>query len=144
VRLASNTLVPFQSEHDNRFDLHRDSVGGNAVVGDERWTGSFGVNVDLVARSHCSVAIIATQDILVMLSVHVLQLEACLLKTICALEQDIMEKFEFFPIKCRTERARQIYHKREAEAATRQAIQEGKKPLKSKVGINFALLIACW
>jgi hypothetical protein len=47
--------------------LRRDSVGGTAVVGDERWTGSFGVNVDLVARSHCSVALIATQDILVMM-----------------------------------------------------------------------------
>ena len=43
----------------------RDSVGGNNVVGDERWTGSFGVNVDLVARTHCSVALIKTQDILV-------------------------------------------------------------------------------
>ncbi len=50
--------------------MSSDSVGGNSVVGDERWTGSFGVNVDLVARSHCSVAIIAKQDILVMPSVH--------------------------------------------------------------------------
>jgi hypothetical protein len=59
--------------------MSSDSVGGNSVVGDERWTGSFGVNVDLVARSHCSVAIIAKQDILVMPSVHfALQLESVL------------------------------------------------------------------
>ena len=47
--------------------LCRDSVGGNAIVGDSRWTGSFGVNLDLVARSHCSVGIISTKDILVRL-----------------------------------------------------------------------------
>ena len=40
-------------------------MGGNAVVGDPRWTGSYGVNVDLVAQSHCSVAFICTEDILV-------------------------------------------------------------------------------
>jgi hypothetical protein len=55
------------------FAIHSDSVGGNAVVGDERWTGSFGVNVDLVARSHCSVAMIASQDILVTPCVHALR-----------------------------------------------------------------------
>ena len=44
---------------------HRDSVGGSAVVGDVRWTGTFGVNVDLVAKSHCSVELIRTEDILV-------------------------------------------------------------------------------
>jgi hypothetical protein len=54
------------------FLLCRDSVGGNAVVGDERWTGSFGINVDLVARSHCSVELIATEDILVIFSTHAL------------------------------------------------------------------------
>ncbi len=58
--------------------VRRDSVGGNSVVGDQRWTGSFGVNVDLVARSHCSVALIASQDILVMPSIPALQLEAVL------------------------------------------------------------------
>ncbi len=46
--------------------MHRDSVGGNAIVGDKRWTGSFGVNVDLVARTHCSVGIISTKDIQVL------------------------------------------------------------------------------
>ena len=45
--------------------MHRDSVGGNVVVGDKRWTGLYGVNVDLIARTHCSVAFISTNDILV-------------------------------------------------------------------------------
>ena len=40
-------------------------MGGSAVVGDKRWTGTFGVNVDLVAKSHCSVELIRTEDILV-------------------------------------------------------------------------------
>ncbi len=33
------------------------------MVGDTRWAGAFGVNVDLVARSHCSVEIIKLEDI---------------------------------------------------------------------------------
>ena len=44
---------------------HSDSVGGSTVVGDKRWTGTFGVNVDLVAKSHCSMELIRTEDILV-------------------------------------------------------------------------------
>jgi hypothetical protein len=48
-----------------------------------------------------------------------------------------MEKFEFFPIKCRTERARQTYKKREEAAGPRHAYREEKKQLKSKVDINF-------
>ena len=41
----------------------RDSIGDSAVMGDTRWAGAFGVNVDLVARSHCSVEIIKLEDI---------------------------------------------------------------------------------
>jgi hypothetical protein len=52
--------IPFPEE-----TMCRDSVGDNCVVGDLRWTGSYGVNVDLVARSHCSLAFISTKDILV-------------------------------------------------------------------------------
>ena len=36
------------------------------MAGDSRWAGSYGVNVDFVARSHCSVAFIALEDIQVM------------------------------------------------------------------------------
>jgi hypothetical protein len=46
--------------------LGRDSVGDCAVAGDHRWAGIFGVNVDFVARSHCSVALITVEDIQVM------------------------------------------------------------------------------
>jgi hypothetical protein len=38
-------------------------MGASAVAGDPRWSGSFGVNVDFVARSHCSVEIITLDDI---------------------------------------------------------------------------------
>ena len=33
------------------------------MVGDPRWTGAFGVNVDVIARTHCSVEIIKIEDI---------------------------------------------------------------------------------
>ena len=33
------------------------------MVGDLRWSGSFGVSIDFVARCHCSVEIIAVEDI---------------------------------------------------------------------------------
>jgi hypothetical protein len=42
---------------------HRDSVGGTAVIGDLRWTGSYGINADLIAKTHCSVEYIKTKDI---------------------------------------------------------------------------------
>ncbi len=35
------------------------------MIGDLRWTGIFGVNVDVVARTHCSVELIKTEDVLV-------------------------------------------------------------------------------
>jgi hypothetical protein len=40
-------------------------MGDCAVAGDLRWSGAYGVDVDFVARSHCSVAIIPIEDILV-------------------------------------------------------------------------------
>ena len=43
----------------------RDSVGASAIAGDLRWAGSFGVNIDFVARSHCSVEIILLEDMIV-------------------------------------------------------------------------------
>ena len=42
-----------------------DSIGDNSIAGDKRWAGSFGVNVDFVARTHCSVEFISTEDITV-------------------------------------------------------------------------------
>ena len=41
----------------------RDCFGDTAVVGDMRWTGKFGISADLVARDHCSVEFIRTDDI---------------------------------------------------------------------------------
>jgi hypothetical protein len=38
-------------------------MGDCSIAGDLRWGGSFGVNVDFVARSHCSVEVIALEDI---------------------------------------------------------------------------------
>ncbi len=48
-----------------------------------------------------------------------------------------MEQFEFLPIKCRTERARLLYHRNKEAADNKQvkAVEEGKPPLKSKVGM---------
>jgi hypothetical protein len=40
-----------------------DSIGGCTVVGDLRWAGAYGVQADFVARTHCSVEIIMTEDI---------------------------------------------------------------------------------
>ena len=63
LQMADATLTTFSHLSPHYFG--RDSVGGSTVVGDKRWTGTFGVNVDLVAKSHCSVELIMTEDILV-------------------------------------------------------------------------------
>jgi hypothetical protein len=41
----------------------RDSFGESSIAGDKRWAGSYGVSIDFVARSHCSVEIILIEDI---------------------------------------------------------------------------------
>jgi hypothetical protein len=51
------------------YNTGRDSIGGSVVVGDTRWAGTFGVEADFVARSHCSIEIIASEDIEVRLTV---------------------------------------------------------------------------
>ncbi len=33
------------------------------VVGDPRWAGTFGVAADFVAKTHCSVEVITSEDI---------------------------------------------------------------------------------
>ena len=40
-----------------------DSIGGCALVGDFRWAGAYEVQADFVARTHCSVEIIKTEEI---------------------------------------------------------------------------------
>jgi hypothetical protein len=90
----------------------RDSIGASAIAGDLRWAGSFGVNVDFVARSHCSVEIILLEDMAVC-DTELIELKCpqlCLLSIWIVvltheLLQAILEKFEFFPIKCRVQRA---------------------------------------
>ena len=47
----------------NHCLLPRDSLGGCTVVGDLRWTGSYGMQADIVARTHCSVELIKIEDI---------------------------------------------------------------------------------
>jgi hypothetical protein len=37
------------------------------VAGDMRWCGAYGIQADFIARSHCSVEIISTEDIKVLL-----------------------------------------------------------------------------
>ena len=46
------------------YEIHwcRDSIGDSTIMGDHRWAGTFGVNVDFVARSHCSVEMILLED----------------------------------------------------------------------------------
>ena len=43
----------------------RDSIGASIVVGDTRWGGTFGVDADFVARTHCSVEMISAKAIFV-------------------------------------------------------------------------------
>jgi hypothetical protein len=44
----------------------RDPIGDSAVAGDLRWAGSYGVNIDFVARSHCAVETITIEEIQVL------------------------------------------------------------------------------
>ena len=49
--------------------MYGDYFGDCAVVGDKRWTGSYGVDVDLVALEHCTVKFVRTEHIQVLKSV---------------------------------------------------------------------------
>ncbi len=40
----------------------RDCIGDSSLAGDNRWAGTFGVNLDFVARCHCSVEFISIED----------------------------------------------------------------------------------
>mmetsp|Transcript_59836 Transcript_59836/g.125045 ORF Transcript_59836/g.125045 Transcript_59836/m.125045 type:complete len:351 (+) Transcript_59836:1933-2985(+) len=59
-----------------------DVFGENAILGDRRWAGAYGVDADFVAGEHCSIARIRTNHI-----------------------QGILKQFEFWPIKRRLDRA---------------------------------------
>ena len=52
--------------------FYSDSVGGGTTVGDIRWVGAYGVEADLIARSHCAVEFIHTE---------VIQVPQCILTT---------------------------------------------------------------
>jgi hypothetical protein len=87
--------------------VRRDCIGDSAIAGDLRWAGTFGVNVDFVARCHCSVEYIANEDIEV-LYMGSLPLAWAHGPNVHWHPQDILEKFEFFPVKCRIQRAQEI------------------------------------
>jgi hypothetical protein len=38
--------------------VSRDALGDSALADDLRWAGTFGVNIDFVARTHCSIEFI--------------------------------------------------------------------------------------
>ncbi len=61
------TLVPPSSSHSPPSCSVRacgsDSVGAGSLVGDTRWTGAYGVEADLVARTHCAVEYISSHHI---------------------------------------------------------------------------------
>ena len=40
----------------------RDCLGDSSLAGDLRWAGTYGVNLDFVARSHCSVQFISIES----------------------------------------------------------------------------------
>jgi hypothetical protein len=42
--------------------MDRDSFGDSSISGDLRWAGSYGVNIDFVARSHCAAEVILVED----------------------------------------------------------------------------------
>jgi hypothetical protein len=48
-------------------------MGDSSLAGDARWSGTYGVNLDYVARSHCSVEFISIEDIQVSPSVSTIQ-----------------------------------------------------------------------
>ncbi len=99
------------------------------MVGDRRWAGAYGVQADFVAMSHCSVEYIKTEDIMVLY--HQAFYHLCIsiliqLSNSILYLQDILEKFEFFPIKCRIQRAKDTYSKFEE-------LVDNSRQVKSKV-----------
>jgi hypothetical protein len=48
--------------------VSRDAIGDSALADDLRWAGTFGVNIDFVARTHCSVEFIPLKKMQVCIS----------------------------------------------------------------------------
>ncbi len=65
VNLQLELLLPPNNKIYLVHGWRSDCIGGGAVIDDLRWAGALGVQADFVARSHCSVEIIKTEDILV-------------------------------------------------------------------------------
>jgi hypothetical protein len=63
--VTQSVLTPITESCGDVNSLLRDSIGASAIAGDLRWAGSFGANIDFVARSHCSVEIILLEDMVV-------------------------------------------------------------------------------
>ena len=94
------------------------------------------MKADVIARSHCAIEIIETDDIRVILMIlRLSQFPALVVKKALFLSgQDALEKFEFFPIKCRIQRAAHMY-KMTIEDIERRLNLQGDCPrrLKTKV-----------
>ncbi len=43
--------------------MDRDTIGSSSIVGDLRWGGAFGVDVDFVAQGHVAVEYITIRDV---------------------------------------------------------------------------------
>jgi hypothetical protein len=119
--------------------VRRDCIGDSAIAGDLRWAGTFGVNVDFVARCHCSVEYIANEDIEV-LCMGSLPLTWAHGPNVHWRPQDILEKFEFFPVKCRIQRAQEIAQVRRELEESEQSKTEN--PFRIKV-FSITILSGC-
>ncbi len=62
-RMIQVSVTGLQQNIVRTFVSFRDTLGGGTVAGDLRWTGVYGVQADIVARTHCSVELIKTDDI---------------------------------------------------------------------------------
>ena len=104
-------------------------------MNDFRWAGSYGVQVDFIARSHCSVEIIKTEDIMVWSSSYItLAIFLCLVELLSTINvQAVLEKFEFFPIKCRILRTAQQFSQYQNKVVSPGDAGNDSEKLKTKV-----------
>jgi hypothetical protein len=59
----------------------RDAIGDSALADDLRWSGAFGVSVDFIARTHCSVEFIPLKK---------MQVHTCLVNRLRAIPMSIL------------------------------------------------------
>jgi hypothetical protein len=64
VKKTQNYIRPYTSVcgYVALMCYYRDCIGDSSLAGDQRWAGTFGVNLDFVARSHCSVEFISLEN----------------------------------------------------------------------------------